>query len=381
MSGVSFNEVPANVRVPGVYIEIDNSLANNAEELQRVLFVAAAAAGANTGTNTVKLVATPQAAADEFGTDSDIHKMVTAYYEQNISLPMYAVTTDSTTPDVAAALAATGDDQFHHIVCAFNDATSVNSLATFLENRYHALQQIPGLGYIAKKELHANLVTYGEGFNSPFITVLGVNNLVDANGTTITEKELAAAWAGQISNSLAIDPARPLKTLKLKGVYSAGAPEWAYAERNLLLYSGISTYTTNQAKEVYIERPFTLYQVNASGVEDDSYLDITVPATAMYFREKQRSRILSKFPRHKLAADGTKFAQGQAVATPAIIKAELLALYRELEYSAICQDFDGYKDSMFVELDPNNPSRINVQDSPQFVNGMLIYAGKVQFRK
>lgn len=378
---ISFDQIPANVRVPGVYIEIDNSLANKAEDLQRVLLIGAAQNGANVGVNTVTLIATPQAAADEFGVDSDVHKMADMFYKQNMSLPMYAVTTDSGSPDVAAALAATGDDQFHHIVCAFNDAPSINALNTFLEARYHALQQIPGLAYIAKKDTHSNLVTYGTGFNSPFITVLGVNNMVDLNGDVISEKELAAAWAGKISDSLAIDPVRPLKTLKLSGVYAAGAPEWAYSERNLLLYSGVSTYTTSAAKEVFIERPITLYQNNASGVSDDSYLDINVPATAMYVRQKQRSRILSKYPRHKLAADGTKFAMGQAVATPSVIKAELLSLYRELEYKAIVQDFEGYKATLVVELDSDNASRINLLDSPKFVNGMLIYAGKMQFRK
>lgn len=381
MSSVSFNEVPANVRVPGVYIEIDNSLANNAEDLQRVLIIGTAAVGAATAINTVALTVTPEAAADLFGIDSEVHKMVTTFYEQNISLPMYSVTTDATTPDVASALAATGDDQYHHIVSAFNDAASVTALAEFLQARYHALQQIPGLAYIAKKDTHAGLVTYGSGFNSPFISVLGVNSMVDGTGTIISEAELAAAWAGQISNSLAIDPARPLQTLPLNKVYANAAIEWGYAERNLLLYSGISTTRSNNAKQVIIERPITLYQENNAGAADDSYLDITVPATAMYYRAKQRSRILSKFPRHKLAADGTKFAAGQAVVTPSIIKAELLALYRELEYKAISQDFDGYKNLMIVELDADNPSRINIQDSPKFVNGMIIYAGKIQFRK
>lgn len=378
---ISFNEVPANARVPGVYIEIDNSLANNAEDLQRVLIVGLAGTGGDTNENTVVPVTTPETAADRFGADSQIYKMVTWFYKQNIALPMYGVATNETTPDVASALAATGDQQYHHIVSAFNDDVSVNSLADFLDARYHALQQIPGLGYIAKQDTHSNLVTYGEGFNSPFICVMPVNSLNDVNGDALSEPELAAAWAGQIAGSLAIDPARPLQTLQLDGVYSGASSEWIWSERNLLLYSGISTYRSNDAGQVFIERPITTYKENAAGTADDSYLDITVPATAMYFRAKQRSRILSKYARHKLAEDGTRFAPGQAVVTPSIIKAELMALYTDLEYKAIVQDFEGYKSAMVVELDPDNPSRINVLDSPKFVNGMIIYAGKVQFRK
>ncbi len=380
-ASISFNEVPANVRVPGVYIEIDNSLANNAEDLQRVLLIGRKATSSATGNNTVKLITTPDTAAELFGNNSQIHKMAIAFYNQNKSLPMYAVTTDSSTPNVGAALAATGDDQYHHIISAFNGSAEVTALAEFLQERYHALQQIPGLAYIARKATHAALVTYGSGFNSPFISVFGVNSLIDSTGAVVSEAELAAAWGGRISDSLAIDPARPLQTLPMNKVYANASPEWAYSERNLLLYSGIGTYRSNTAKQALIERPITLYKENNAGAADDSYLDITVPATAMYYRAKQRSKILSKFPRHKLASDSTKFAQGQAVVTPSLIKAELLALYRELEYKAIVQDFDGYKNSLVVGLDMDNPSRINIQDSPKFVNGMIIYAGKIQFRK
>lgn len=376
---ISFNEVPANVRVPGVYIEIDNSLANSAEDLQRVLIVGKKSEGGDTADNTVVLTINPDIAAQRFGADSEITQMVRAFCDQSISLPLYSVSV--ATDDVATALAATGDNQYHHIVSAFNDETNVRVLADFLQARYHALQQIPGMAYIAKKANHAALVTYGGLFNSPFICVLPVNDLGDAAGKPFTEPQLAAAWAGQIATSLATDPCRPLKTLALNKVYSLAERDWDYAERNLLLYSGISTYSSNNAKQVSIERPITTYQENSAGVADDSYLDVTVPATAMYIRQKQRSRILSKYPRHKLAKDGTKFSAGQAVATPAIIKGELLSLYRELELKAIVQDFDGYKSSLIVELNMDNKSRIDIQDSPQFVNGMLIYAGKMQFRK
>jgi phage tail sheath gpL-like len=376
---ISFNEVPANVRVPGVYIEIDNSLANSAEDLQRVLIVGAKGTGGDTADNKVVLTINPELAAERFGADSQIFEMVTWFYKQDITLPMYSVSVGDN--DVALALAATGDDQYHHIVSAFNDETNVRALADFLQARYHALQQIPGIAYIAKKETLSESVEYGLLFNSPFIAPMSINELGDAAGDELSEAELVAAWAGTIAPSLASDPCRPLNTLAINGVYSLADQEWDYSERNLLLYSGMGTYKVNNAKQVFVERPITTYKENASGSADDSYLDVTVPATAMYFRQKQRTRILSKYPRHKLARDGSKFSPGQAVATPAIIKGQLLALYRELELKAIVQDFDGYKASLIVELDADNKSRINIQDSPQFVNGMLIYAGKMQFRK
>lgn len=378
---ISFSEVPNNARVPGVYIEIDNSLANNAEDLQKVLIIGALGTGGDTLKDTVALTPTPETAAARFGADSEIVKMVTAFYEQNISMPIYAMSADTITPDLPTTLAAIGDQQFHHIVSAYNDALSITALADFLQTRYEALQQIPGLAYLAKMDTHTNLVTLGNSFNSPFINIFPVNNLVDSAGAALTEAQLAAAWAGQVAPSLAIDPCRPLQTLQLKGVYTNATSEWTWTERNLLLYSGIGTYTTNDAGQVFIERVITTYKENNAGTADDSYLDIMTPATAMYFRQKQRSLILSLYPRHKLGRDGSNFAPGQAVVTPSVIKSSLIKLYGDLEYKAITQDMEGYISSLIIELDPDNPVRVNVLDQPMFVNGLIIYAGKIQFRK
>lgn len=377
---ISFNEIPSNFRVPGVYIEIDNSLANNAEDLQEALIIGNSTGG-DTAINTLTRITIPDDAAARFGEGSPIHKMAQMFYAQNKTTPMSAVSTDSVTPDMSAALAAVGDKQFHYVVTQHVDDTALNLLDTFLAERYEALQQIPGMAWYAKKDTNANLVTFGTSKNTPFLTGLAVNDLVDVEGNALEDYEVAAAWAGVSSFNLSIDPVRPLQTLEIRGVYSAATSEWTMTERNLLLYSGMSTYRTNSAKKVFIERAITMYRENNAGTADDSYLDVETVYTAIYFRAKQRSRILSKFPRHKLAKDGTNFAPGQAIVTPSVIKAELLSLYRDLEYAGIVQSFDTYKDSMVVEIDPNDPNRINAKDEPMFINGLVIYAGKIMFRK
>ena len=375
---ISFAEVPKNARVPGVYIEIDNSLANSAEDQQLVLVIGKAVAGAPVGPNTVKLCMDETIAAKHFG-ESDIVQMVEFFRKQDESMPIYAVSVAGN--DTMAALAALGDTQYHHILCSLNDDTTIRNLGEFLEKRYEALNQIPGLAYIPKKGTHAELVTFGSKSNCPLISFMSIDSLGNSADEQLSDAAAIGAWAGQIAPSLANDPCRPLQTLKLSGVYSKSASEFDWAERNLLLHEGMGTYTVTAAKEVQVERPVTAYTENASGVADNSYLDIMTPATAMYFRQKQRSRILSKYARHKVAKDGTKFAPGQVIVTPSMFKTELLTLYKELEYQGIVQDFDGYKKSLIVELDENNKQRINYQDSPQFVNGLIIVAGKIQFRK
>ncbi|MFS1476645.1 phage tail sheath subtilisin-like domain-containing protein [Vibrio lentus] len=376
---IGFAEVPSTARVPGVYIEIDNSLANSAEDLQVVLAIGNAVSGAKVAHNKVTLCMDETKAADSFGANSDIVEMVTYFRKQDKTMPIFAISVDS--GDTASALAALGDVQYHHIMCSLNDSTTIRELGTFLENRYSALEQVPGGAYLPKKGTHAELITFAPTSNCALINFLPINNFGDSNDQALSDAKAIGAWVGQIAPSLAIDPCRPLKTLKLNGVYSLATQEWDWAERNLFLYEGLSTYTVNSANEVLIERAVTAYTENAAGVTDNSYLDVMTPATAMYFRQKQRSLILSAYPRHKVAKDGTKFAKGQPIVTPTMIKAKLLTLYRDLEYQGIVQDFDGYKKSLIVELDKTNKQRVNYQDSPQFVNGLMIVAGKIQFRK
>ncbi len=376
MANISFNEVLPNIRVPGVYIEIDPSLASNAEPLQQILVIAPKG---DAVADTVFPTTTPDDALDKFGEGSVAHQMVSAIFTQTKALPILTIGVEipeiPAIPDISSALAALGDTQYHYIISAFNDEDNINLLANFLNERYKAMSQIPGIGFVGFKGTTVQANAFATLFNSPFISIMAINNL------SVTVAEAVSAYYAQCAHSLAIDPARPLQTLQLSGVKTEATTEWTPVERNLSLYSGASTYTTNIAKDVFVERPITTYQTNAAGVDDDSYLDVMTVATAMYFREKQRSRILSRYPRHKLAKDGTNFAPGQVVLTPKLFTAAMFGLYRDLEEAGIVQDFTNYKETFICSIDPNNPTRINYQDQPMFVNGLIIVAGKIQFRK
>ena len=382
MSSISFEEVPNATRVPGMYIEIDNSLANSAEEQQIVLVIGAALTGAATPANTVKLCMDETKAKALFSTDevqSDIELMVEYFRKQDKMMSIYAISATDV-EGIKPALEALGDKQYHHIICTFNDEANIKEMEEFLEERYKAMEQIPGLAYIPKQGNLEDLKTFGTKSNCPLINFMAINELRTAAKEPLSAAAAIGAWVGQIAPSLANDPCRPLQTLKLNGVYSKADREFNQAERNLLLHNGMSTYTVTAAQDVLVERPITAY-TNVNGITDNSYLDIMTPATAMYIRQKQRSQILSKYGRHKIAKNGTRFAPGQVIVTPNMFKSELLSLYRDLEYKGIVQDFDGYKQSLIVELDSTNKQRINYQDSPQFVNGLIIVAGKMQFRK
>ena len=90
---------------------------------------------------------------------------------------------------------------------------------------------------------------------------------------------------------------------------------------------------------------------------DDAYELVTTLATLARLLRNQKHAITSKFPRHKLANDGTRFGPGQAIVTPGIAKAELIAQYRSMSSTGWSRTPVNFKKYLIVERDPNDPNR------------------------
>ncbi|MEK8441689.1 YmfL family putative regulatory protein [Escherichia coli] len=129
-----------------------------------------------------------------------------------------------------------------------------------------------------------------------------------------------------------------------------------------------------------IQRDVTTYRKNAYGVADNSYLDSETLHTSAYVLRKLKSVITSKYGRHKLASDGTRFGPGQAIVTPAVIKGELLATYRQLERAGIVENYELFKQYLVVERDASDPNRLNTLFPPDYVNQLRVFAVVNQFR-
>ena len=129
-----------------------------------------------------------------------------------------------------------------------------------------------------------------------------------------------------------------------------------------------------------IERAITTYQTNAFGSSDNSYLDVSTLFTLAFILRDLKTVITSKYPRHKLASDGTHFGSGQAVVTPSIIRAELIAEYQKLEEKALVENLDAFKQNLIVERNADDPNRVDVLLPPDLVNQLRIFAVLAQFR-
>ena len=226
---------------------------------------------------------------------------------------------------------------------------------------------------MAKRGSHAQVSTFAEKRNDYLFSCMATNE------TPQPAYEWATAYGAVSAASLNTDPAMPLQTLVMDLLPPAKSVQWDWTARNTLLYSGVSTYSVNAGDQPQIETAITMYRKNAFGDNDESYLYVETIATLSYIRYAIRTRITSKFPRYKLANDGTRFAPGQKVVTPKIIRAELLALFTELEEKAIVEDFDSYQKTLIVERDSDNTQRVNVLSNENTVNQFRIYAHAIQF--
>lgn len=277
-------------------------------------------------------------------------------------------------PDVAAALAAISLEAYYTVATPYNDASNVVKIETELAARWGGMDMRTGHLFIGMKGTHGDLTTYGAARNSPHSTVVGVKSAPSPS------YHWAAALAAVCEASGAIDPARPFQTLGLPGILPpALADRFTRQERDLLLRDGISTFLVDQGGNVLIERVVTTYQVNAYGIDDVSYLDLETKWTVDYMRFAFRARIALRFPRHKLADDGTSFAPGQAVATPNVIRGELLDVARQLELVGVLEGFEQFKNDLVVVRSLVDTGRVNCILPPNVVNQFRVFAASVQF--
>jgi phage tail sheath gpL-like len=179
----------------------------------------------------------------------------------------------------------------------------------------------------------------------------------------------------------AIDPARPIQNLAYAWCLPpAAADRFTNEERNLLLFDGIATSKVGTDGTMLIERLITTYKTNAAGGSDISYLDSETLFTLMFIRHDWRDYILRKYPRHKLANNGTRYGIGQAVVTPNVMKAEAIAKFREWEELGLVENIDDFKANLIAERNASDPNRLDVLLPPDLVNQLRIVANKIQFR-
>jgi len=276
--------------------------------------------------------------------------------------------------DPSGIWANLGDDHYTDIAMVDIVTAELAEVETEMADRWGPERQIDAQVFMGLNDTYANLAALGAARNSPHTTFIGHNQ------SPTPSYQWAAALCGVAAKYLAIDPARPLQTLELKGVLPPLAnKQFTKSERNLLLYDGISTFMTTVDGRVLIERAITAYQTNAYGAADTAYLDLNTKATLSYLRFSFRTLWQNRYPRHKLRANGDRIPAGQAIMTPNLAKAEAVAWFRQMEDLGLLEDVDQFKRDLIIEINESDPTRLDIKISPNVVNQLRVLGMQVAF--
>lgn len=283
--------------------------------------------------------------------------------------------TGATDPSLSSLIAAMGDTWFHVIAHPYTADTPLDAIEAELASRNGPMRMIDGVAVTASNETHSGLGTLGDSRNSPHSCIVATNQSPTAPYEIAAEVGALLAYYGNI------DPARPFHTLALaQALPPAEADRFTDQERNLLLFDGISTLKPAAGGRVQIERVITTYQTNGAGAPDESYLAVNRPLTLMYLRYSFRTRMMQRYPRHKLTNDGTRIAAGQAFITPKIGKAEAVTWFREMEELGLVENFDQFKNDLVVERNAQNADRLDFLLPTDMVNQFIVAGVQIQFR-
>ena len=296
-----------------------------------------------------------------------------------ISIAYVAMASGATNPTLAGnAITAMGDDEYDYVIHPYNDSTSLDTFATEYNDsvgRWSWSRQVYGHVYTALRGALAALITAGGLRNDPHQSIAAID--VDC---PTPNWEYAASYGGANAVCLNSDVARPTQTTVLTGVLAPRAGKrFLLTERQSLLNYGIATSSVSGGL-LRVERAITTYQKNALSQADASYLDSETLHQLTEITRRLRNRITSKYPRHKLASDGTRFGAGQAIVTPSVIRGEIIAEYADMELSGLVENAALFKKYLIVERDISNPNRLNVLLPPDLVNQLRIFALLNQFR-
>lgn len=295
-----------------------------------------------------------------------------------ITIASQKLTGGVSNPSLTDALANLGDTTFDFIVCPYKDTASLDALDAFLNmqnGRWSWSKQLYGSYFAVNSGTFGDQTTLGASRNSPFGSILGVYDSPTPSWL------IAAQYTGAIVQSLKNDPGRPLQTLPIVGMFAPNAENrFELTERNTLLYNGISTFFVGDDGVCRVEAIITTYQKNAFGSPDNSFLKIETMYLLAYILRYMKTRITTKYGRVKLAANGTRFAQGSAIVTPNIIRADVIAAYQELEFNGYVQDAQAFAKGLIVEQNAQNKNRIDVLWPGTLINQLNIFALLAQFK-
>ena len=297
-----------------------------------------------------------------------------------ITLTIAPMASGAGEPDFTAAISAIQTLEYDYVGLAYTDTASMAAWATEYgfgqTGRWSYTRQQYGVILTARRDTYASLLEWGLLQDEPVMSTLAIEP-----GAPSPVWEWAAGYCAIAALGFTDDPARPLQTLEMPGLLTAPLQSrFIQGQLNSLVNSGLAIQSTAPDGNPMILREQTQYQFNSYGQADTAFGLLTVLTTLQELLRRMKSAITSKYPRSKLIPDGTKIGPGQAAVTPTDIKGELIAEFGNAMYDGLVANLTDFKANLVVEIDDNNPNRVNVLWPPQLVGQLRQFVALAQFR-
>lgn len=301
-------------------------------------------------------------------------------YPTGLALTVTALATGAGSPTFTNGISAIQALEFDFVALPFTDTASMSVWNTeygfAATGRWNYARQQYGAIYNSTRDTYANLITWGLTQNSPVMSTMAI----EADSPS-PMWEWSASYCALAALGFSADPARPLQTLEFIGILPARLQNrFSNLQLNSLCNSGLAIQATAPSGNPMIMREQSQYQLNSFGQSDTAFGLMTVLSTLQELLRRMKSAITSKYPRVKLIPDGTKIGPGQAAVTPTDIKAELVAEYANAMYDGLVADMANFKANLVVEIDNNDPNRLNVLWPPRLAGQLRQFEALAQFR-
>lgn len=273
--------------------------------------------------------------------------------------------------DIETALDELGCCCYDFIMVPFNDEPTWNILQTELDVRWDCSKLIGGHWYAPKQDTYDNLVTIQPAYTHGSIISV-------CNDVQYAPWQKVAAWVGRGHCSTCQDPtqrwAGPLIGIRCQNLKCNEAC-FSDAERGLLARNGISVSKcgTTGTEEIQLTVTAADFALDQVGFFPQNYY------TTMRFVRELKDFIESQYTNVKIVENLENELDGSDAVTIPIIVAEL-AQWSRITQSGIIDNSTSLSDFIQVEINQDNPYRIDMCITIDLINALRSFAIKVQPR-
>ncbi|MEJ1928859.1 phage tail sheath subtilisin-like domain-containing protein [Nostoc sp. NIES-2111] len=282
-------------------------------------------------------------------------------------------------PDVAAVLAAMGDDAFEIVVSAFGDDANrvkLDNLHSNVSGRWSYAQQLYGHVCYPRTDTVANLATAGLAPDSWHLSLIPL--MPAAAGMARPDYEFVAAIVARVapffdggSNGLVSVNQSNLEVSDM--IAPRDRDYWPdYATRDSLLKNGVSTWKVDRSGRILIDKIITQQQTT-NGVPDTALRDIQAIYQITYALKYFRSQLAFEHSNKAIVDDNP--ANLDALRTVKDIRATLVNSTIELQQRGVLEASNAVLDEITVTRNADNPNRVDIILPMDRANPLDIFAG------